>query len=182
MFRPSINGFSISNLKTMNGMDGLVISCSILKDGKKVGLFYDGGDGAPYRFDGPDSIEKEVAAFPPFDYESYDWKTGEPEVKKMDWDLGILVDDLMNLRDDYRDFRNLNLDDRWDAIAVIDVHRAGKKYNLMFNQKAKTDEDIRKQIDREMKETILPTFPPAYRNAGYKVKIYRKEEDFTVSL
>ena len=178
MFRPSINGYSISGLKTMQGRDGLVISCSVLKDGKKVGEFYDGGDGAPYRFDGPDSIEKEVAAFPPFDYESYNWNTETPERKKMDWDLGILVENLMGLKDDYNAFRKHEVG---DSVAIVDIPRTSRKITCEFDSRAKSDKEIRKHLDGVVRD-LLKSLAPVYQDCHYTVKIYHKEEDFTVSL
>ena len=49
--RTKWNGFSISNLKTMRGMENAAMECDLKFEGKKIAECYDSGWGGPIEFD-----------------------------------------------------------------------------------------------------------------------------------
>lgn len=95
---PTINGFSVRNVRCMPFTDGYAVSCDVCFDEVKVGTFLDLGDGAPYSFHAVppyDSakIESVVRGFPPI---RRDYGFGLTEFRH---DMGILVDELTGLRE-----------------------------------------------------------------------------------
>lgn len=100
MFRPSINGYSISALKTMDGQDGLVIRCNLLKNGKKVGECFDGGYGGEMEFTGQGI---NGICWSDLDDELNGWGAWHGE--DFNWDIGLLVEDLINMGEDYKYYK-----------------------------------------------------------------------------
>lgn len=99
-FNPDINGFTINAVKTLFGTDGYITRCNLLFNGKKVGEYFDPADGGPYDFTAANgfnavAVERTVAAFPAFER---DFGMGK-EFSKVRWDIGILVDELLRLKD-----------------------------------------------------------------------------------
>lgn len=110
-FRPSINGFSLSGLRTMPGMDGLVIKCNILLSGRKIGEFFDDGWGSGGSFAPCKGYKEELGlnqvlaqAFPPLEIEADSGWTAE-KLPPVDMSISILVGKLVALEEDYKTFR-----------------------------------------------------------------------------
>lgn len=98
--KASINGFSISNLKTMMGEDGYVIRCTLLREGKKLGEFYDKGDGSEYYFyptagHTQDEVETILHGFPVIEFK-------EEGFHAIHWNIGILVEKLIQKKEQQR--------------------------------------------------------------------------------
>lgn len=170
-FRPSINGYSIRGLKTMLGTDGYITRCSLLKDGRKVGEYFDPADGGPYAFTPADGIsgqglEKEISSFPRI-HRDYGF-----DLPDIDWDIGILVDELVNLGDRFKAYRKAK--DRGFHLATIDVWKSGQHYMAdvpidFTDDKAK--EGIATVMGRQLG-----------KEADLEITIYRSESDFTILL
>ena len=92
--RAEINGFSISSLKTMQGLEGWITRCNILFKGKKIGSYFNDGNGGAYNFYPESSyssekIERVISTFPRIERDfGYD-------LPLVDWDMGILVEELV---------------------------------------------------------------------------------------
>lgn len=170
-FRPSINGYSIRGLKTMLGTDGYITRCSLLKDGRKVGEYFDPADGGPYDFTpskgiARDDIERQIASFPRI-HRDYGF-----DLPDIDWDIGILVDELVNLGDRLKAYRKAK--DRGFHLATIDVWKSGQHYMAdvpigFADDKAK--EGIAAVMGRQLG-----------KEADLEITIYRSESDFTIIL
>lgn len=168
-FRPSINGFSIRGLKTMLGTDGYITRCSLLKDGRKVGEYFDPADGGPYDFTpskgiARDDIERQIASFPRI-HRDYGF-----ELPDVDWDIGILVDELVNLGDRFKAYRKAK--DRGFHLATIDIWRTGQHFTadvpMVFD-------------DRQAKEGIETVMRKQHgADANLEITIYRLDSDFTI--
>ena len=170
-FRPSINGYSIRGLKTMLGKDGYITRCSLLKDGKKVGDYFDPADGGPYDFTpsvgvSEQTLEKEISSFPRI-HRDYGF-----ELPEVDWDIGILVDELVNLGDRFKAFKKAM--NRGFHMATIDVWKTGQHFTA----------DVPKVFDdSQSREGIATVMRKQLGNDAYpEITIYRSEADFTIIL
>lgn len=162
---PSINGFYIRGEKTMQGEDGMVIRCSLHFRGRKLGNYFDGGYGGDYSFYPADrfsraSIEKALERFPqiPSSFE------GLPPIS---WDIGILVERLIEMKDSLKRFRNA----RKAKLVLVSIE--SEKLGLMWTMKAgpaMPDE----MLEEKAREAILRKEP---RADDMKVSIIRNEED-----
>ena len=154
MFRPSINGYSISALKTMPGSDGLVIRCNLLKEGKKIGECFDGGYGGEMELYcngvSESAVHKEIGSW------------GKFKNYQFDWNVGLLVEELMNLSEDYKLYKNA-LKDGYTNIATY-----SEKNGNVYVLRTKYDEPKVMSLLNE-------------RGAD-DISFYGKEADFTVVL
>lgn len=143
---PSINGFSITDLKMMQGMDGYIIRCTLNRDGRKVGEFFDGGDGSLYSFypvteTSSNEIEAYLRKFPLIE--------SDPELPPIHWNIGILVDRLIQKNDLKKalaraEKKNCN-------IIFTDDRQKGLGYILQCSKEA-PDEIIRLEMERKYPE------------------------------
>lgn len=90
-----IKDFSITNLQMMESTDGYAIRCNLFYKGKKLGTFFDKGDGSDYYF------------YPELGHsqsEVENMLTGEdfplienlfPGLPPINWNIGILIDKLI---------------------------------------------------------------------------------------
>ena len=107
-FHPSINGFSITNVRTMPSEDGYAIYAEVLFNNQTVGRFIDKGDGSEYSFyaNTPYStrkIDKVVRNFPST---CRDYGLGELEVE---YDMGQMVDALIEMEDIAKHLKKLQI-------------------------------------------------------------------------
>lgn len=94
-----INDFAISGLQMMESTDGYAIRCNLIYKGKPLGVFFDKGDGSDYYFypeKGHTQMEVEMMLegedFPPIDGLL-------PDLPPMRWNIGILVENLIERKD-----------------------------------------------------------------------------------
>ena len=101
----SIQGFSLDNIRTMPARDGEAVSCDILLNGTKIAVFHDGGCGGDYDLHGIDRrrLNRELRKLTPW-YRNRMGSTGIDYGIDLDYDTGLLVDDLRNLMEAEKDF------------------------------------------------------------------------------
>lgn len=129
--KASINGFSISNLKMMEGEDGYVIRCTLSRDGKKLGEFFDRGDGSEYYFyptagHTQDEVESILQSFPMIESE----EEGFPAIH---WDIGILVDKLIQKKEQLRMFNAAKK--RGESLILVHDREHHIDYTLTCSEK-----------------------------------------------
>lgn len=130
MSEARIKDFSISGLQMMESTDGYAIRCRLIYKGSSLGMYFDKGDGSDYYFypeNGHTQAEVEDMLtgedFPPID-------NLFPDLPPLDWNIGILVEELIERRD---------LDDRIakakkegrDLVVVTDTAK-GMRYIVTF--------------------------------------------------
>lgn len=133
---PSINGFTITNLKMMESTDGYAIRCNLKRDGKKIGEFLDKGDGGMYDFYpvsgvSQREIEDYLFKFPMI--ESYE---GLPAIH---WNMGILIDKLIE-KLDVKD-AVLKTSKRGVSLIYVVDDKKGRAFTMNTSVKT-TDEQI----------------------------------------
>lgn len=143
---PSINGFTITDLKMMQGMDGYIIRCTLNRDGRKVGEFLDGGDGSEYSFypvngSSQSEIETYLQKLPLIE--------GDSELPPIHWDIGILVDRLIQKNDLKKAL--IRAEKKNCNIVFVDDTQRGMGYILQCSKNV-PDEALLKEIERKYPE------------------------------
>ena len=157
-FRPSINGFSISGLKMMPGHDGYVIRCNILRDGKKVGEYFDDGNGGMPEY-WPVASDFTYGKFVEFCNILPKWKnpcTGH----ELDVSVGIFVDTLINQHERFKRFRKYRKAN--EHVCLVFYKEDGRTYDGSYDDR--NIENVNKYFEQ---------------NNAVVIKRYCKEEDFT---
>lgn len=125
-----LKDFSISNLQMMESTDGYAIRCDLIYKGKPLGVFFDRGDGSEYYFypeAGHTQMEVETMLegedFPPID-------EGFPGLPPIRWNIGILVEHLIERKDLDDRIAKAKKDGR-DLVVITD-EKAGYNYYVNF--------------------------------------------------
>lgn len=166
-FTPTINGFSISSIKTMPSTDGYAIYCKVYFKGKKVGDFVDNGDGGMYKFTANkpfDSckIEDVVRGFPPT---VRDFGYGVMEVP---YDMGQMVDALLEMEKISKEVKKQQLVGR-DYVLIDDI-KTGKRFSAMPLNTV-SDEELSVKIREDLSSKGITDF---------EIRRYRSLEDLQI--
>lgn len=166
-FTPSINGFSIKNVKTMPSEDGYALYCKVYFNDKKIGDFVDKGDGGEYSFyaDKPYSsykVEKVVRSFPKI---VRDYGFGLMEVE---YSIGIMVDDLMAMKDIAKQLKKLEGVGR-DYVRIDDWK--GDRHLSADISSALSDDEMEERLKTDLKKRGMEDF---------EIKRYRSLDDLCV--
>lgn len=166
-FTPTINGFSISSIKTMPSTDGYAIYCKVYFNGKKIGDFVDNGDGGIYKFTANkpfDSykIEDVVRDFPPT---VRDFGYGVMEVP---YDMGQMVDDLLEMENISKEIKKQQLVGR--NYVLIDDVKMGKRFSAMPLNTV-SDEELSVKIREDLSSKGITDF---------EIRRYRSLEDLQI--
>ena len=166
-FTPTINGFSISSIKTMPSTDGYAIYCKVYFNGKKIGDFVDNGDGGIYKFTANkpfDSykIEDVVRDFPPT---VRDFGYGVMEVP---YDMGQMIDNLLEMEKISKEIKKQQLVGR-DYVLIDDV-KTGKRFSAMPLNTV-SDEELSVKIREDLSSKGITDF---------EIRRYRSLEDLQI--
>lgn len=168
--KASINGFTLSNVKTMQGLDGEIISATLCFKGRKIGDYFYGGDGGMYNFHASEgfstaAVERAVATFPKI---RRDYGLG---MEEFGWDIGVLVDELLNRMDELKVYRKVA--DKGMVLMLIECMRNGVRIQIPLDP-LKDDEDAKAYAIKVLKAKY-----PKYEVTG--MRIVRSEEDLDVN-
>lgn len=175
-FNPSINGYSITSLKMMEGEDGYSIRCKLYKNSKALGEFYDKGDGSMYEFfpvkgKSEQEIENNIKAeLPPCS--TYD--DGEP----MYYDIEILVNKLICLKDYYKAWKKKAPKNYW-VIKCLSENDEPTPYPEEYQCFASSPFTTETFLEWFLKEK--PSWKQ-FDRTRFKINVFKSEEDFTVTL
>lgn len=129
-----VKDFSITGLQMMESTDGYAIRCNLLYKGRRLGEFLDKGDGGEYYFypeNGHTQAEVEAMLtgedFPPID-------NLFPDMPPLGWNIGILVEHLIERRDIDERIAKAKREGR-DLIIVTDMAK-GERYAITFRSHA----------------------------------------------
>lgn len=147
-FCPSINGFSIRSVKAMPSEDGYAVCCKVYFNDRKIGDFVDKGDGSEYSFHAEEpyssyKVEQIVRSFPKI---VRDYGFGQMDVE---YSIGIMVDDLMVMKDIARRLNKLEGTGR-DYVRIDDWK--GERHLSAEVSKAMNDEDLGKRLKTDIKK------------------------------
>ena len=164
---PNINGFTLKGLKTMMGRDGYMVNCTLLFNGRKCGDFLDQGDGSEYTFYPVEGftqrgIENALRRFP-----LIDTRDEEFALPPVHWNIGILVDRLIGIKETLKEFRKAQK--KGYELAIVTNNWTNGYYTVLVPTKA-SDEELKKVIDDGMKKKGID---------DYSWKRYRTEDDLT---
>lgn len=166
-FTPTINGFSISSIKTMPSTDGYAIYCKVYFNGKKIGDFVDNGDGGMYKF----------TANKPYDsYKIEDVVRGFPStvrdfgygVMEVPYDMGQMVDALLEMEKISKEVKKQQLVGR-DYVLIDDV-KTGKRFSAMPLNTI-SDEELNKKIREDLSSKGITDF---------EIRRYRSLKDLKI--
>ena len=151
--KPSINGFSIKNVRMIPSEDGYACSCQVMFNGEVVGDFLDKGDGSEYSFwaDPPFSTSKIEAVIHSFPPTVRDYGLGPIPIE---YDMCQMVNDLLEMADVAKELAKLK---EWQDYVLIDDWIHGKHFT-MKPQKSMTDEELETTIRKQMEAQGLNIF------------------------
>ena len=166
---PNINGFTLKGLKTMMGRDGYMVNCTLLFNEKKCGDYIDQGDGSEYTFYPAEGftqrgIENALRRFPLID--THDEELDLPPIH---WNIGILVDRLIGIKETLKEFRKVQK--KGYELAIVTNNRTNGFYTVLVPP-ASSDKALGKVIDDGMRKKGID---------DYSWKRYRTEDDLTES-
>lgn len=131
---PSINGFTIENLKMTESIYGNTISCTLKRDGKKAGTFTENRDGEytfkPAEGFSQDEIERYLQTLPLIECCI--------DLPKIHWTMGILVGRLiqkMDLRRELEKAKKKNC----NIVQLTDLSTAG---GYIMQYSAETPDEV----------------------------------------
>ena len=146
-----IKDFSITDLQMMEGTDGYVIRCNLLYKGKKLGTFFDKGDGGEYYFYPVEGISQWDVEdmlvgedFPPID-------SFFPNMPPVEWNIGILVEELIERQELDERIKKAKKDGR--DLVVIDDNTKGTRTFVNFKSLA-PDEAIAMYVKVNFGENV----------------------------
>ena len=177
---PNINGFTLKGLKTMMGRDGYMVNCTLLFNGymvnctllfngRQCGDFLDQGDGSEYTFYPAEgftqiSIENALRRFPLIDTQDK-----ELDLPPIHWNIGILVDRLIGIKETLKELRKAQK--KGYELAIVTNNKTGGYYTILVPPPA-SDETLTEVIDDGMRKKGIE---------DYSWKRYRSEDDLTES-
>ena len=146
---PNINGFTLKGLKTMMGRDGYMVNCTLLFNEKKCGDYIDQGDGSEYTFYPAEGftqrgIENALRRFPLID--THDEELDLPPIH---WNIGILVDRLIGVKETLKEFRKAQK--KGYELAIVTNNRTNGYYTVLVPP-ASSDKALGKVIDDGMRK------------------------------
>ena len=149
----ALDGFTISRLEMMEGEDGYMIRCSLYRNSKKLGMFFDRGDGSEYSFYpekgvSQKAIEDYLATLPMIE----PTEEGFPPIH---WNIGILVDELIRRKE--LESRIRKAAKAGKSLVSICDSRTGAEYQMTCNSKM-TDEVLEKELDSFLKTKGIMQF------------------------
>lgn len=163
-----INDFNIKKLKTMQGLEGYVISCELYYKKIKVGDFFDNGDGSQYNFypyQNEAKVNEFLKQFP---------KIGSG-IFSINWDVGILVEELIN-QGEAKKLLKKALKKGCSSLLLVEAYQNESPVSFYLSVYKNYDNEKLEALAKDQCKKLYPlwTFD--------KVHIYREEKDIDYTL
>lgn len=165
----SINGFTLKNVKGMNTPDGMAVTADLYFRGRKAGEYFNAGDGGEYSFypsEGfsQDGIEKALELFPKI-------KSAVEGLPPISWDIGILVEEMMNRTEVLKSFRKVRKNGK--VLILMKSDRYGM-YVMSPSDPMLSDEEAIASFRKSIEKSYHHVTDAVY-------EVIRDEEDLNVN-
>lgn len=163
-----INGFSLKGIQTMETPEGIATKATLCFNDKKIGDYWDAGDGIPYRFYPLKGISEErileaLQSFPPIKSEEFDFV--------VPWDISILVDKIILKTELLKKFRKASSNNGY----LVEAASEKRGLSLCYTIKKSAEEETAVRL---IKEDLLKNYSSI---DDFEIRVYRSEDDFIIS-